>query len=132
MEIDPLEPRLTVWNDGRGIPVELHPTEQLYVPELIFGHLLTGSNFDDDPASSSSSSSSSSMSSSSSGAGNKATTAEAAAALKASSSSSGGGGGGGGGGKRLTGGRHGYGAKLANILAKEFTVETLDPDRGLR
>jgi DNA topoisomerase-2 len=34
-------------NDGTGIPVEIHKGEKLYVPELIFGHLLAGSNFDD-------------------------------------------------------------------------------------
>lgn len=36
-----------VMNDGKGVPVEIHPKEKLYVPTLIFGHLLTGSNFDD-------------------------------------------------------------------------------------
>ncbi|KAF8981096.1 DNA topoisomerase 2, partial [Haplosporangium bisporale] len=30
-----------------GIPVEIHKSEGLYVPELIFGHLLTSSNYDD-------------------------------------------------------------------------------------
>lgn len=77
------EPRIRVWNDGRGIPIHVHATEQIYVPEMLFGHLLTGSNFDDTE-------------------------------------------------KRLTGGRHGYGAKLANIFSKQFTVETMDTKRGLR
>lgn len=36
-----------VENDGSGIPIELHKEEKVYVPELIFGHLLAGSNFDD-------------------------------------------------------------------------------------
>ena len=39
---------VTVENDGRGIPVEMHPTEKMYIPELVFGHLLTGSNFKDE------------------------------------------------------------------------------------
>ena len=39
---------ISVWNNGRGIPVEMHATEKLYVPELIFGTLLTSSNFDDE------------------------------------------------------------------------------------
>lgn len=39
---------ISVQNDGKGIPVEMHPKEKLYIPELIFGHLLTGSNFNDD------------------------------------------------------------------------------------
>lgn len=33
---------------GRGIPVEMHREHHVYVPELIFGHLLTSSNYDDD------------------------------------------------------------------------------------
>lgn len=28
--------------------MEIHKEENIYVPELIFGHLLTGSNYDDD------------------------------------------------------------------------------------
>lgn len=34
-------------NDGKGIPIEIHKTEKIYLPELLFGHLLAGSNFDD-------------------------------------------------------------------------------------
>jgi len=49
----------------------------MYVPELLFGHLLTGSNFNDEQ-------------------------------------------------KRLTGGRHGYGAKLTNVFSKKFMVEIGD------
>ena len=37
----------SVWNDGNHIPIEIHPTEKIYIPELIFGHLLSGSNYDD-------------------------------------------------------------------------------------
>jgi len=40
--------KITVWNDGTGIPVVLHKEHNVYIPELIFGHLLTGSNYDDD------------------------------------------------------------------------------------
>ena len=39
---------ISIWNNGRGIPVEMHATEKMYVPELIFGTLLTSSNYDDD------------------------------------------------------------------------------------
>lgn len=77
------DPVISVFNDGKGIPIEFHETEKLYLPELLFGNLLTGSNFDDDE-------------------------------------------------KRVTGGRHGYGAKLTNIFSKRFTVETVDSSRGLR
>ncbi|VDN55056.1 unnamed protein product [Dracunculus medinensis] len=38
---------ISVWNDGRGIPVEIHPVEGVYVPTLIFGSLFTSSNYDD-------------------------------------------------------------------------------------
>lgn len=38
---------ISVQNDGKGIPVEIHSKEKVYIPELIFGHLLAGSNFDD-------------------------------------------------------------------------------------
>jgi len=38
---------ISVENNGKGIPIEMHEKEKCYVPELIFGHLLTGSNNDD-------------------------------------------------------------------------------------
>ncbi|PCH33085.1 type II DNA topoisomerase [Wolfiporia cocos MD-104 SS10] len=68
---------ISVYNNGRGIPIEVHSKEKIYIPELIFGHLLSSSNYDDDE-------------------------------------------------KKLTGGRNGYGAKLANIYSTEFTVDTAD------
>ena len=39
---------ISVRNNGRGIPIELHEKEGIYIPEMIFGHLLTSSNYDDD------------------------------------------------------------------------------------
>lgn len=33
---------------GKGIPVVMHTEHKVYVPELIFGHLLTSSNYDDE------------------------------------------------------------------------------------
>ncbi|KAH6632638.1 DNA topoisomerase [Chaetomium tenue] len=39
---------ISVENNGKGIPIEMHEKEKCYIPELIFGHLLTGSNYDDD------------------------------------------------------------------------------------
>jgi len=77
VSIDSVEGRITVRNDGSGIPVETHREHGVYVPELVFGHLLTSSNYDDDD-------------------------------------------------KKVTGGRNGYGAKLANIFSREFTVTTCD------
>ncbi|KAG9150672.1 hypothetical protein Leryth_008141 [Lithospermum erythrorhizon] len=38
---------ISVFNDGDGVPIEMHQEEKVYVPELIFGHLLTSSNYDD-------------------------------------------------------------------------------------
>lgn len=38
---------ISVFNDGKGIPIVLHKKENVYVPELIFGQLLTSSNYDD-------------------------------------------------------------------------------------
>ena len=37
--------KITVENDGDGIPIEMHPTEKVWAPELIFGHLLTSGNY---------------------------------------------------------------------------------------
>ena len=38
---------ISVWNNGSGIPIQLHKEHGIYIPELIFGHLLSGSNYDD-------------------------------------------------------------------------------------
>lgn len=38
---------ISVWNNGPGIPVVEHKEHKMYVPELIFGHLLSGSNYTD-------------------------------------------------------------------------------------
>lgn len=39
---------ISVWNNGGTIPVEIHSEHKIYVAELIFGNLLTSSNYDDD------------------------------------------------------------------------------------
>jgi DNA topoisomerase-2 len=77
---DARQPRkmaISVWNDGDGIDVAMHPDEKIYVPEMIFGHLLTSGNYD-----------------------------------KAE--------------EKITGGKNGYGAKLANIFSTYFKIETAD------
>ena len=48
INIDREANRISIYNNGRGIPIEVHKTEGVYVPELIFGHLLTSTNYDDD------------------------------------------------------------------------------------
>ena len=39
--------KIKIWNNGRGIPVVEHKEHNMFVPSLIFGHLLTSSNYDD-------------------------------------------------------------------------------------
>ncbi|XP_047341634.1 DNA topoisomerase 2 [Impatiens glandulifera] len=78
--IDAEQNLISVYNNGGGVPVEIHQEEGVYVPEMIFGHLLTSSNYDDTE-------------------------------------------------KKTTGGRNGYGAKLANIFSTEFVIETADGKR---
>lgn len=46
--VDREKGEIAVRNNGRGIPIEMHEKEKIYIPEMIFGHLLTGSNYDDD------------------------------------------------------------------------------------
>ena len=79
--VDKTSGTISIMNTGKGIPVEIHPEYKIYVPELIFGELLTSSNYDDTK-------------------------------------------------QRTTGGRNGYGAKLANIFSTEFKVETHDVQNG--
>ena len=81
--VDPAANKVSVKNNGKGIPVVMHKEHNCYVPTLIFGQLLTGSNFDDNE-------------------------------------------------KKTTGGRNGYGAKLANIFSTEFIVECVDSTQGLK
>ena len=64
---------ISVKNNGT-IPLEEHPKHKVLIPSMIFGEMLSGSNFDDEE-------------------------------------------------KRTTGGRNGYGAKLANIFSEKFIVE---------
>jgi len=47
VDVDLARGTVSVKNGGRGVPVEMHATEGCWVPELIFGHLLTSSNYDD-------------------------------------------------------------------------------------
>lgn len=74
---------ISVFNNGEGIPVEIHKEQGVYVPEMIFGTLLSGSNYDKDE-------------------------------------------------EKTTGGKNGYGAKLANIYSKRFVIETVDSERKLK
>ena len=37
---------ITLYNDGNGIDVSIHPEYNIWIPELIFGHLRTSTNYD--------------------------------------------------------------------------------------
>lgn len=38
---------LSVFNNGPGVPIVEHTEHKMYIPEMIFGYLRTGSNYDD-------------------------------------------------------------------------------------
>ncbi len=48
INIDKITNTIKVFNNGRGIPVVMHKEEKMMVPTMIFGHLLTSSNYNDD------------------------------------------------------------------------------------
>ena len=68
---------ICVENSGVAVPIKKHDKEKIWIPELIFGHLLTSSNYNDEE-------------------------------------------------QRVTGGRNGYGAKLANVFSSKFWIEIAD------
>lgn len=39
---------ISVFNDGNGIEIQKHPEHDLWIPEMIFGNLLTSTNYDDE------------------------------------------------------------------------------------
>lgn len=82
INVDKKSNTICISNTGKGIPATVHSEYNIPIPELIFGELLTSSNYDDTK-------------------------------------------------ERTTGGRNGYGAKLANIFSTSFTVETMDIENGL-
>lgn len=45
INIDKKSGRISVWNDGHGIPVCIHKQYDMYVPQMIFGNLLTSQNY---------------------------------------------------------------------------------------
>ena len=46
VSVDQASGRITVINDGDGVDVEMHKTEKVYIPSLIFGTMLTSTNYD--------------------------------------------------------------------------------------
>lgn len=71
--VNPFTGEISVTNNGHSIPLILHPQYKIHVPEVIFGNLLSGDNFDDNV-------------------------------------------------ERTTGGRNGFGAKLANVYSKRMVI----------
>jgi len=46
IEVDEETGKITLTNDGNGIDVAEHPEEKIWIPEMIFGHLRTSTNYD--------------------------------------------------------------------------------------
>lgn len=46
VDIDENTGKITMKNDGNGIDIAKHPEEDLWIPEMIFGHLRTSTNYD--------------------------------------------------------------------------------------
>ncbi|CAG8714470.1 10616_t:CDS:2, partial [Funneliformis mosseae] len=76
VDIDEEGGQISIFNNGKGIPIEMHNVGKVYVPQLIFSQLFTSPNYDDKE-------------------------------------------------KKVSGGRNGFGAKLANIYSTEFILETV-------
>ena len=74
---------ISILNTGEGVPIQKHDVHNVYIPEMIFGELLTSSNYDDTQ-------------------------------------------------ERTTGGRNGFGAKLANVFSKKFTIDIGNADQQKR
>ena len=47
VSVDKKTKTISIYNDGDGIPVAIHPEYNVYIPSMIFGQLLSGTNFDD-------------------------------------------------------------------------------------
>ena len=43
--IDKESGEITIYNDGNGIDIAQHPETKLWIPEMIFGHLRTSTNY---------------------------------------------------------------------------------------
>ena len=46
ISVDPETGVITMRNDGNGIDIAKHPEHKLWIPEMIFGHLRTSTNYD--------------------------------------------------------------------------------------
>jgi DNA topoisomerase-2 len=48
VDVDVATGTITMTNDGNGIDIAQHPEHKLWIPEMIFGHLRTSTNYDED------------------------------------------------------------------------------------
>jgi DNA topoisomerase-2 len=48
IDINAEKNEIKIYNNGMGIPIVEHKDEKMFVPTMIFGHLLTSSNFNDE------------------------------------------------------------------------------------
>jgi len=48
VNIDKTTGEISVWNDGTGIPVAIHKDHKVYIASMIFGDMLTSSNYNND------------------------------------------------------------------------------------
>jgi len=46
VDVDETTHTIHMTNDGNGIDIAKHPEEQIWIPEMIFGHLRTSTNYD--------------------------------------------------------------------------------------
>merc|ERR1719335_1800416 len=47
VQIKQQEGMVSVENNGQTLPIEIHKEHNMYVPEMVFGHLLTSDNYND-------------------------------------------------------------------------------------
>ncbi|XP_010480645.1 PREDICTED: DNA topoisomerase 2-like [Camelina sativa] len=47
VKIDAVKKSISVRNNGNGVPVVKHVEKNVYIPQVVFGHHLTSSHFDD-------------------------------------------------------------------------------------
>ena len=45
VNINKLSGEISVYNNGEGIAIDIHPKEKVYIPQMIFGELLTSGNY---------------------------------------------------------------------------------------
>ena len=83
ISIDKQEGIITLCNNGNGIDIAKHPVETMWIPEMIFAHLRTSTNYDKTE-------------------------------------------------KKTTGGKNGFGIKLAFIWSTWARIETVDHSRKLK